>query len=187
MTRMTPLLLVPAICALSACNNMPQAPNNTAAEDVNTSGTADMNATAAAGAIDNAFLTDAIKADTGEIQLGDLAQAKGTSKGLKDFGQTLVTDHGKAKDQASTLAEQADMPIPGEPKDEQKTELQKLQGLSGAAFDKEFLRFAIEAHKKDIAKFQEEANGTGPAADLAKQQLPTLQKHLDIAQGLQGK
>jgi putative membrane protein len=180
------------IASLTACkqNNVATVANNTATAAATTANmTANelaMNAaTTSTGAIDTAFLTDAIKADNGEIQLGQLAQAKGSSKGLKDFGQTLVTDHGKAKDQAATVAQQASMTIPSEPKDEQQAELQKLQGLSGGAFDKEFIRFAIEAHKKDIAKFEAEANGTGPTADLAKQQLPTLKKHLQIAQSLQ--
>jgi putative membrane protein len=182
------------IASLTACkqnNGAETVANNTATAAATTANMAGNEmatnaATTSTGAIDTDFLTDAIKGDNSEIQLGQLAEAKGGSKGVKDFGKTLVTDHGKAKDQASALAKQANMPIPTEIMDEAKTELQKLQGMSGAAFDKEFVSYMVQDHQKDIANFEQQANGTGPTADLAKQTLPTLKKHLSIAQGLQG-
>ncbi len=181
-----------ALASLTACqqnNAANTAADNTLVADNLIVNETDLNGATTTGAtnIDTAFLTDAIKGDNSEIQLGQLAQTKAASKGVKDFGQTLVTDHGKAKDQASTLAQQANMTVPTEMKPEAKSELQKLQGMSGAAFDKEFVSYMVQDHKKDIAKFQQEANGSAPVADMAKQQLPTLKKHLDIAQGLQGK
>jgi putative membrane protein len=181
------------IASLTACKQNNQndlVANNTATAAATTANAAANEmaangATTSTGAIDTAFLTDAIKGDNSEIQLGQLAEAKGDSQGVKDFGKTLVTDHGKAKDQASALAAQANMPIPTEMMDEAKTEQQKLQKLSGAAFDKEFASYMVKDHTKDIADFEKQAKGTGPTADLAKQSLPTLKKHLSIAQGLQ--
>ena len=176
-----------AVLALAACNNNAggnNAADNTLAVDNLVVENSDLATTAATGNIDQAFLTDAIKGDNGEIALGQMAQQKGASQDVKDFGQTLVTDHTNAKQQAAALAQQAGMTVPDGMKDEQTAEQTKLEGLTGAAFDKEFARFSVDAHQKDIAKFQQQANGTGPTADLAKQTLPVLQKHLQVAQGL---
>jgi putative membrane protein len=57
--------------------------------------------------------------------------------------------------------------------------------LSGNAFDKEFVRYMVKDHTKDIAMFQNEAkNGAGEASELAQKTVPVLQKHLETAQAL---
>jgi hypothetical protein len=47
------------------------------------------------------------------------------------------------------------------------------------------VRATIEDHKKDIAAYEKEAQGTGPVAEMAQQTLPTLKKHLAAAEALQ--
>jgi len=42
-----------------------------------------------------------------------------------------------------------------------------------------------EDHQKDIGDFQEQAKAQGPVAQFAQQTLPTLQKHLQMAQSLE--
>ena len=38
----------------------------------------------------------------------------------------------------------------------------------------------VKDHKKDIAEFQDQADSvSGPTADMAAKQLPTLKKHLE--------
>jgi len=187
MTRKIPVILLSTAFALTACQNNNAAGNNMAAVDeLNTVDTnmAAVGTTTAAATIDSDFLTDAIKGDNSEIAMGQLAQQMGTSQGVKDFGKTLATDHSAAKDQAAVLAQQAGLTVPTEMKDEAKAGIEKLKGLSGDAFDKAFVQMMIEDHKKDIAKFEKESEGNGQTAALAMETLPTLQKHLEIAQSL---
>ena len=47
------------------------------------------------------FLSDAIKGDNSEIELGRLALSKSSDDDVKAFAQTLVDDHTKAKAQAA--------------------------------------------------------------------------------------
>ena len=134
------------------------------------------------------FLTDAIKGDASEIKLGQLAEKNGGSSGVKDFGKTLVTDHTKAEQQAKATAEQVGVNAPAEPTNSAQQEYDKLAKMKGADFDKEFVSHMVKDHKKDIANFQKQADAkNGPVSQLAQQQLPTLQKHLQIAQSLQKK
>ena len=70
--------------------------------------------------------------------------------------------------------------------DEAKEEKAKLSKLKGKDFDSEFASYMVDDHKKDIAKYQEQANGAADqkVKDFANATLPVLQKHLDAAQKL---
>jgi putative membrane protein len=184
--------------ALTACNN--NASGNNAAAATNaaiatnaaTAGSAGgneamSNGAASTGAIDTAFVTESMKADNGEVALGNLAQQKGSSAAVKDLGKMLATDHAAHKQQAVVpLAQKANVPVSDDLKEEAKAEQSKLQALSGAAFDKEFVRATVEAHKKDIAKFEQQAkSGDAATAAMASNTLPTLRKHLQTAEALE--
>jgi putative membrane protein len=179
------LTAVAAVLAIAACNRSePEADLNqiTVSDDVS-------NETASAStepaAIDSAFVTDAIKGDNGEVAIGQLAQAQGQSQAVKDFGKLLVSDHGAHKQELAALAQTAGVPVTNEPTDEAKANLEKLKGLRGAEFDKQFKTMMVEDHTKDIAKYEKQASsGDTQTAALAQKTLPTLRKHLDAANAL---
>jgi putative membrane protein len=134
---------------------------------------------------DQQFLKEAIQADMAEVQVGQLAQQKGQSEDVKQFGQMLQQDHSQNLQQAQQLAQQHDVTAPAEPNAEQKKMYDKLSKLSGQQFDRQFAKDMVADHKKDIAKFQKEAKGSGPFAQFAQQTVPVLQKHLQTAQGIE--
>jgi putative membrane protein len=134
---------------------------------------------------DQEFVTNAIQGDMAEVQIGQLAETKGASDGVRNFGQMLAMDHDNAKAAALNVANSLGVTPPTAPKPEAQDEYNKLSSLSGAAFDAEFVRAMIADHQKDIQEFQDEASsGNGPASKMASDQLPTLQKHLAAAQAL---
>jgi putative membrane protein len=131
------------------------------------------------------FLKKAIQGDNSEMRLGALAAQKGASAGLRDFGRTLQTDHAKAKQDAVAVARTVGMAPPSDMTPEASAEYGKLKGLSGAAFDHEFASYMVKDHKKDIADFESQAkSGDARTATLAKQTLPSLRKHLTMAERL---
>jgi len=141
----------------------------------------------AEGKADNAdqkFIAEAIQGNLAEVKLGELAQQKGQSDGVKTFGQHLATDHGAANQKAMNLASQIGVTPPLEPNAKQKAIYDKLAKLSGPAFDRQFAQAMVKDHKEDIAKFQKEAKKTTPAGGFAKEVLPDLQKHLQEAEKL---
>lgn len=134
---------------------------------------------------DKEFLTDALKGDNSEIALGKLAAEKGGSEVVRGFGQTLSTDHAKAKEDALPVAAALGVQPTDDLMDEAKAEMGKLAKLSGAAFDKEFARYMVKDHRKDISEFRQQAKtGEARVSALAKATLPTLRKHLKIAQSI---
>ena len=73
--------------------------------------------------------------------------------------------------------------------EEQNAAAKKMQSMSGAAFDHEFVGMMVQGHQKAIDLFRHEA-ATGQnndVRDYAKNTLPTLEKHLKNAQDLQSK
>ena len=145
-----------------------------------------LGAQAALAAGDTSFINDAIQGDNAEIKMGQLAQQNGSSQGVKTLGETLVSDHTMAKSQAGNVAQQMGVKPPSGVSQEAQHTYDKLAKLSGAEFDRAFLKDAVKDHRKDIAKYQHEANAKdGPASDMAAKQLPTLEKHLRMAENLE--
>ena len=179
------LTAVAAVLAVAACNRSePEADLNqiVVSDDVSTE---TASASTEPAAINSAFVTDAIKGDNGEVAIGQLAQAQGQSQAVKDFGKLLVSDHGAHKQELAALAQTAGVPVTNEPTDEAKANLEKLKGLRGPEFDKQFKTMMVEDHTKDIAKYEKQASsGVTQTAALAQKTLPTLRKHLDAANAL---
>jgi putative membrane protein len=142
-------------------------------------------ASAATAPAPSDFVSDAIKGDNSEIQLGKLAEDQGQSAAVKRFGRTLVADHTMAKDQMDQVARQVGVTPTTDVLPDADAEMQKLKDLKGADFDKEFASHMVDDHQKDIATFTAEADAkNGPASTVAAKQLPTLRKHLRMAQAL---
>lgn len=132
-----------------------------------------------------AFIVKAIEGNLAEVQMGALAQQKGTSDGVKSFGQMLQQDHTAANQQASAAAAAVGVTPPTEPNKKQKADYAKMSKLSGAAFDSAFAKHMADDHKKEIGVYQKQAKRQdGQVSQYAAGALPTLQKHLETAQSL---
>jgi len=56
--------------------------------------------------------------------------------------------------------------------------------MTGAAFEKAFLRHMLIVHKQRITEYTKAASLRNAAADYANSTLPTLQEHFETAQSL---
>jgi putative membrane protein len=131
------------------------------------------------------FMKQAMQGDMAEIQVGKLAQEKGEDQQVKDFGQTLVSDHQQNLDKARSLAQTIGMTPPDSVSAEQKATYDKLSRLSGRQFDREFAQHMVQDHK-DITEFERESKKSGDVASFAQDTLPVLRKHLQIAEQING-
>lgn len=134
---------------------------------------------------DQTFVKKAIEGNLAEVQMGQLAQQKGTSDGVRSFGQMLQSDHAQANQQAMSLAQALNVTPPNGPNAEQKRTYDRLSKLSGAQFDREFAKAMVSDHKKDIREYQSETKSkNAQAAQFAQATLPHLQQHLQAAEQL---
>lgn len=140
----------------------------------------------AANSHGDAFMKKAIEGNLAEIQVGQLAQQKGATEGVRHFGAVLEQDHTKANQEATAAASSMGVTAPTTPSRTDQAEYQHLAALSGRSFDHALVKDMIKDHQKDISEFRKEAKaGSGEAAAYAKASLPTLEKHLRLAESLE--
>jgi putative membrane protein len=143
---------------------------------------------AAAPMSDQQFVNLAAQTDMVEANLGQLAQSNAASQQVKDYGQMLVTDHTNDYNQLYAAAHQANLDVPNAiDAAHDKAMIDPFQKLKGAAFDHRYVHEMVAGHTKAIATYKKEAaDGQNDALKAyAEQALPVLQKHLDVAKGLE--
>jgi putative membrane protein len=136
---------------------------------------------------DRKFLQEAAAGGLAEVEMGQLASQKAQSPEVKQFGERMVQDHGKANDQLKQLASSKGVDVPAQADKSSQRKMEKLQKLSGAQFDKAYMDDMVKDHKKDVKEFQKEAKSAKDAdvKSFAAQTAPTLQEHLQMAEAAQ--
>lgn len=134
------------------------------------------------------FMSDAAQGGMAEVELGKLAAQKAKDPEVKKFGQMMVDDHSKANTELKDLAKTKNITLPADLGSHQST-LDKLKGLSGADFDKEYVEEMVDDHETDVSAFEKQANsGSDPEVKaFAAKTLPTLKKHLEAIKAIQAK
>jgi len=137
---------------------------------------------ASSGMQDKAFVKKALEGGMAEVQLGQLAAEKGSSDDVKQFGQTMVTDHTKLGDQMKVVAAQLGVNPPASVSKKDKELMAKLQNLSGPEFDKAYIMAMVKDHKKDAEDFKSEVQQSqNPAVQqVAQQGEQVIDNHLDM-------
>jgi putative membrane protein len=139
-----------------------------------------------ANKLDQQFLNKAIQGDLAEVKIGSLAQEKGQSAEVKQFGKMLEQDHSAHLQKAEQTAAELGASAPTEPDAKSKATYDKLSTMSGVKFDNAFAKAMISDHKRAIATYKQQSKSKGPLADFATETLPTLQEHLETAESLAG-
>ena len=129
---------------------------------------------------DASFYKNAAEGGIAEVEAGQLAQDKGNSQQVKDFGAMMVKDHSAANEKLKALAASKNVTLPTSPSVGQMAAKTKLNVLSGDTFDKSYVKGQISAHRQTIALFRKEIS-SGQDADakaFATETLPTVRSHL---------
>jgi putative membrane protein len=132
---------------------------------------------------DTQFAREAAAGGMAEVELGQLAQQKGSSEAVKNFGKRMVTDHSQANEKLTSIASEQKIGLAAGLNRQDQATYDHLSSLSGDAFDKAYARDMVSDHVKDIAAFKKEA-ATGKDEAIKKfasETLPTLETHLKLA------
>jgi len=131
------------------------------------------------------FVTEAAESDMFEIQSSTLA-ASSTAGEVQGFAKQMIADHTKTTNDLTGLVRKTKASLPTAMSSSQQSMLDKLNGLTGDDFAKQYISYQVSAHKTAVSLFQRYANG-GHNPQLktwAARTLPTLQHHLDMANSL---
>jgi putative membrane protein len=136
---------------------------------------------------DKDFVKKAAEEKLTEVELGKLAQEKGSSPAVKEFGKRIVEDHSKNDQNLASAASKVNVDVPTElPRGGKKT-VEKLSKLSGPDFDRAYAKLMLNDQKNNVESFSEEARlGKIPEVkNFAAKTLPTLQEHRQMADQLE--
>jgi len=133
---------------------------------------------------DMGFVREAASGNLMEIQLGQLAQNKASNPAVKQFAQRMVADHNNLENQLTSVASTGGQSFTPTMDSRHQNQINKLQGLSGAEFDRNYMSLMIRAHQRDVTNFQTQSQSANSAQvrTLATNSLPVLQQHLSLAQ-----
>jgi putative membrane protein len=143
------------------------------------------NREAARGSADSDFVGDMIANGQAEIMLGKLAQQKARNARVKEFAAMMVRDHAKAGEELKSVASRANVNLANaETEAEDHAELRnRLARLSGAEFDREYMKAMVEQHEQAVDAVESKAEGADNdhVKSWAAKTLPALKKHLEQA------
>jgi len=134
------------------------------------------------------FVRQVAISDMFEIESSKLAQQKAANAQVKTFAGQMVTDHGKTTTELKGLVSggKVKASLPTAMDSSHQSMLDKLKGLNGADFDKEYVSNQQSAHKDAVDLFERYAKG-GDNADLkawAGKTVPALKHHKEMADKL---
>jgi putative membrane protein len=134
-------------------------------------------------ASDKAFVEKAAEGGMTEVAAAKAALDKTTNPTVKEFAQKMVTDHTANNEQLKTLAMKKNVTVPDDLDAKDQAMLTKMQALSGAKFDKAYMKAQVADHTKMLKLMDMEAK-KGQDPDLksfAASTATVVQQHLDMA------
>jgi putative membrane protein len=145
-------------------------------------------ADAAVAPADRSWAMKAAQGGIAEVELGELAQKKGSSAQVKNFGTLMVEDHSEANEKLKQIASGKGIDLPGVPGAEHKKVMNRLSKLSGESFDRAYLEAMQKEHNKDIAHFEKGSIRLNDPElkEFASNTLPKMKEHLNQLQSIRG-
>ncbi|KAF0811469.1 hypothetical protein IGB42_04087 [Andreprevotia sp. IGB-42] len=128
---------------------------------------------------DSDFIIIAGHANAAEMAAAKLALHNSSNPAIKAFATQMLKDHATAQQKLAALATRKNQPAPATPSNEQNLALQRLQKLSGKAFDHAYVADQLSAHQEAVTLFSQQAT-LGADTDImafASDTLPTLLQH----------
>ena len=122
-----------------------------------------MGARAAVTDQDKTFLSTASQSDYNEIKLSQLAETKATDPQVKKFAEKMVTDHTALEAKMKPYADAWGLTPATTLDADHQAVYDKLNGLSGADFDKEYMSAMEADHMKAEDLFKMEVSSTTDA------------------------
>jgi len=166
------LALCLAVPLSATAQNNPLAPNSASAG----------NGQSNLSSQDKSFMDQAAQANASEIQAALLAESKAQNPDAKDFGRLMIFDHTEIGADMAAMAERLGVTLPIGPGQQGRQQMDQLEKMQGASFDRTCMRDQVEDHEKAVALFQKEAKSSNDeVANFAKIALPILEQHLALA------
>jgi len=133
-------------------------------------------------AADSSFIATAASLGLLQVKLGKMAQEKGSSASVKDFGKRMVDEYSQTNQKLAAGAKQAAFPSPVMLRQHRQV-LDRFSSMGGSSFDKNYMAEMVNEYGDAVRLFQEEVKEGRVASlkQLASSMLPIVQQHLELA------
>ncbi len=131
-------------------------------------------------------LNDFAYSNNAEVDMGQLANTKGTSAGVKAFAQMMVMDHQKAQNDLDTIADNRNIDLASDLKTMDKATRDSIDKFTSARFDSAYIKSQIVAHTRTKNMFTAFRDSSTDASLKAyvNRYLPKVQQHLQKADSI---
>jgi putative membrane protein len=131
---------------------------------------------------DSSFIQMAGSVGLVQVKLGKLAEKKGSSAAVMQFGRQMVTDYSKANEELAGAAKQAAFPAPVLLRQHQQI-VDRFSRMGRSSFDKDYMAEVAKHHSEVVRLFQQESESgrIQSLKQLAARMLPELQQRLTLA------
>src|ERR1700754_4907766 len=139
---------------------------------------------AALNAVDFNFVGQANLGAPFQVDSGRIAEAKGTSPGIRSYANLMVSSHIPVADALNTILRRKNItPSNTLLRGAYDAMLFTLEADHGAAFDRNYMNGQVEYQKGNAALFEQEIqNGNDPdLRQFARETLPKIEDHLQRA------
>jgi putative membrane protein len=133
-------------------------------------------------ASDSVFIQKASSVGLLQVKLGQLAEKRGSSPAVVEFGKRMVTDYSKANEVLKAAAKEAGFPSPVLLRQDQQI-FDRFNGMGRSSFDKNYMAQMVEQHREEVRLFQRESAGgrVQSLKQLASRMLPDMEQRLSLA------
>src|SRR5438132_14208004 len=96
------------------------------------------------------FMIKAAQANLSEVDMARIAMQKTQNSDVKDFANMIQSDHTNALEDLTDLMKDKNVSQPKSLTPEIKADIEKMTGLSGPEFDREFVNMMVADHQKAV-------------------------------------
>jgi putative membrane protein len=134
---------------------------------------------------EQAFVNQATRDGLLEVELGKLAQKRGTDQAVKDFGAQMVRDHENANAELRKIAEAKGLEVPNQLDGDRARVMHRMSAKPQSEFDAEYGKQMTSAHESAITVFSDAAAlRDKELVAFAEKTLPALRHHKGMAERL---
>ncbi|GJD57703.1 DUF4142 domain-containing protein [Methylobacterium dankookense] len=121
---------------------------------------------------DREFLNRAANLSDAEVEAGQPADRSSTPA-VREFGRAIAAEHAKLRAAVGRLAQQHGVAVSHPSREWWTAELQRIAGLSGEEFDRNYLDWQLKAHLALVNLYQQQASNAA-GTDLSKFAITTM-------------
>lgn len=133
---------------------------------------------------DSHFTQEAMSSSATEIALARIAITRAQSPEVRDFARQMLDDHRQIATDLDDFALQRGYMANWTISNENQATIDRLQNIDAASFDAAYMEEMVRAHENAVALLQTQSGSGTETATLARDTLPTVEHHLEMARDL---